>query len=247
MVTTDYAAGLPTASTWYRIDDTGSDESTPNCNGNCTGAIAGAELLVNGCQSFLDRNLRDIHARGNCTVTCTLAGAKQDLGLFLAQREFASGLFAGEIADFFQHAIKQFRAELATSVARVTNGRDQLVAWCALEQITVGSGFQCLGDVRLVSIGCQHDNRALELLFSQAPDGNERLEALAATCRVTNVASRRVLEKCGFQWTGAGLCRVRALRASVPSDRFRLDRRTWASLRAWGKTRLPVRKKVVRG
>ena len=35
------------------------------------------------------------------------------------------------------------------------------------------------------------------------------LEALAASCRVTNVASRRVLEKCGFQWTGAGLCRVR--------------------------------------
>jgi RimJ/RimL family protein N-acetyltransferase len=73
------------------------------------------------------------------------------------------------------------------------------------------------------------------------------LEALAASCRVTNVASRRVLEKCGFQWTGAGLCRVRALRSSVPSDRFRLDRKTWASLRAWGKTRLPVRRKVVRG
>jgi RimJ/RimL family protein N-acetyltransferase len=73
------------------------------------------------------------------------------------------------------------------------------------------------------------------------------LEALSASCRVTNVASRRVLEKCGFQWTGAGLCRVRALRSSVPSDRFRLERRTWAALRAWGKTRLPVRKKAVRG
>ena len=73
------------------------------------------------------------------------------------------------------------------------------------------------------------------------------LEALAASCRVTNVASRRVLEKCGFQWLGAGLCRVRALRSSVPSDRFRLDRRTWASLRAWGKTRLPSRRKATRG
>jgi len=72
------------------------------------------------------------------------------------------------------------------------------------------------------------------------------LEALAASCRVTNIPSRRVLEKCGFQWTGAGLCRVRALGASVPSDRFRLDRRTWVALRAWGKTRLPVRRKVVR-
>jgi RimJ/RimL family protein N-acetyltransferase len=72
------------------------------------------------------------------------------------------------------------------------------------------------------------------------------LDALAAACRVTNTASRRVLEKCGFQWTGAGLCRVRALGASVPSDRFRLDRRTWVALRAWGRTRLPVRKRAAR-
>jgi RimJ/RimL family protein N-acetyltransferase len=73
------------------------------------------------------------------------------------------------------------------------------------------------------------------------------LQALAASCRVTNVESRRVLEKCGFQWTGAGLCRVRALRSSVPSDRFRLDRRNWASLRAWGKTRLPMKRRSTRG
>jgi RimJ/RimL family protein N-acetyltransferase len=73
------------------------------------------------------------------------------------------------------------------------------------------------------------------------------LEALAASCRVTNTASRRVLEKCGFQWTGVGLLRVRALGASVPSDRFRLDRRTWVALRAWGRTRLPVRKRAARG
>jgi RimJ/RimL family protein N-acetyltransferase len=73
------------------------------------------------------------------------------------------------------------------------------------------------------------------------------LESLAASCRVTNTASRRVLEKCGFQWTGVGLLRVRALGASVPSDRFRLDRRTWVALRAWGRTRLPIRKRAARG
>jgi RimJ/RimL family protein N-acetyltransferase len=73
------------------------------------------------------------------------------------------------------------------------------------------------------------------------------LDALAASCRVTNSASRRVLEKCGFQWTGVGLLRVRTLGASVPSDRFRLDRRTWVALRAWGRTRLPVRKRAARG
>jgi RimJ/RimL family protein N-acetyltransferase len=59
-------------------------------------------------------------------------------------------------------------------------------------------------------------------------------EALQSAARVTNPASRRVLEKCGFQWTGAGLCRVRALSSSVPIDRFRLDRGLWASLKSWG-------------
>ena len=36
-------------------------------------------------------------------------------------------------------------------------------------------------------------------------------KALQSSVRVTNPASRRVLEKCGFQWTGVGLCRIRAL------------------------------------
>jgi hypothetical protein len=33
--------------------------------------------------------------------------------------------------------------------------------------------------------------------------------------------------------------RIRSLGASVPVDKFRLDRKTWASLRAWG--RLPLK------
>ncbi len=60
-------------------------------------------------------------------------------------------------------------------------------------------------------------------------------EALQSAARVTNPASRRVLEKCGFQWVGAGLLRIRALNSSAPIDRFRLDRRLWASLKSWGR------------
>jgi RimJ/RimL family protein N-acetyltransferase len=67
--------------------------------------------------------------------------------------------------------------------------------------------------------------------------GQYDYDALHSSARVTNPASRRVLEKCGFQWTGAGLGRVRALGSSVPVDRFRLDRRLWASLKSWGKTK----------
>ena len=62
-------------------------------------------------------------------------------------------------------------------------------------------------------------------------------EQLQAGARVTNPASRRVLEKCGFQWTGVGLCRIRAINSSAPIDRFRLERGIWSALKGWGKSK----------
>ena len=59
-------------------------------------------------------------------------------------------------------------------------------------------------------------------------------KALQSSVRVTNPGSRHVLEKCGFQWTGVGLCRIRALGSSVPVDRFRLERGIWTALKSWG-------------
>lgn len=60
-------------------------------------------------------------------------------------------------------------------------------------------------------------------------------EALHARARVTNPVSRRVLEKCGFQWTGVGLYRIRAINSSAPIDRFRLERGIWSALKGWGR------------
>jgi RimJ/RimL family protein N-acetyltransferase len=60
-------------------------------------------------------------------------------------------------------------------------------------------------------------------------------ERVAARARVSNPASRRVLEKCGFQWSGVSLIRIRALASSTPVDCFRLDRGLWAALKSWGK------------
>jgi RimJ/RimL family protein N-acetyltransferase len=68
----------------------------------------------------------------------------------------------------------------------------------------------------------------LEHAFSEL--GNELLHAGA---RVSNPASRRVLEKCGFEWTGVVLQRSRALNSSVPCDRFQLDRGRWNSIKSW--------------
>jgi RimJ/RimL family protein N-acetyltransferase len=60
-------------------------------------------------------------------------------------------------------------------------------------------------------------------------------EVLLSGARVSNPASRRVLEKCGFQWTGVQLTRIRAINSAAPTDRYRLDRRLWQSLRSWGR------------
>lgn len=63
--------------------------------------------------------------------------------------------------------------------------------------------------------------------------GDDAVREVHASARVTNVASRHVLEKCGFQQCGTGLIRSRAVGGAVPVDRFRLDRRTWLSILAW--------------
>lgn len=109
----------------------------------------------------------------------------------------------------------------ACGYAHADNGEPELGYWIGEPYWNAGFATEA---VRAV----------IDYAFAQAG-----LEAVTSRCRVVNGASRRVIEKCGFQWTGAGLLRVRSLKASVPVDRFRLDRRTWEALRAWGRSRLP--------
>lgn len=63
------------------------------------------------------------------------------------------------------------------------------------------------------------------------------IDAIDVRCRVVNVASRRVIQKCGFQFQGTGMSPCMALGAFVPVEWYRLDRRTWASLKSWGEGR----------
>jgi RimJ/RimL family protein N-acetyltransferase len=58
-------------------------------------------------------------------------------------------------------------------------------------------------------------------------------ECLISGARVANPASRNILEKCGFQWSGVELHRFEALGSSTPVDCFRLSRGVWASLKNW--------------
>ena len=59
------------------------------------------------------------------------------------------------------------------------------------------------------------------------------VEQLISGARVANPASRNILEKCGFQWSGVELHRFEALGSSTPVDCFRLSRGVWSSLKNW--------------
>jgi RimJ/RimL family protein N-acetyltransferase len=59
------------------------------------------------------------------------------------------------------------------------------------------------------------------------------IQRMISSARVLNPASRHVLEKCGFNWTGVELHRFLALGSSTPVDCFRLERSVWSSIRNW--------------
>lgn len=59
------------------------------------------------------------------------------------------------------------------------------------------------------------------------------IDCVCSSCRVINGASKRVLEKCGFQLRRTGILdTVSAGRVSV--EEYHLDRSTWTALKAWG-------------
>ncbi|WP_152046565.1 GNAT family N-acetyltransferase [Aureimonas psammosilenae] len=60
------------------------------------------------------------------------------------------------------------------------------------------------------------------------------LTCVLAGCRAINGRSRRVLEKCGFQYRGTSTFVSRAA-GRVSSEQFGLERRTWEALRSWGR------------
>lgn len=104
------------------------------------------------------------------------------------------------------------------------------------------------------AISCQHeaggDSTDLSLWLAQAywgrGYGTQACQALVdlmflqhdiatihATARVSSMASKRLLEKCGFQYCGTGMIRSAYYRGMIPIDRFKLERRIWQALRDW--------------
>lgn len=60
------------------------------------------------------------------------------------------------------------------------------------------------------------------------------IEQIDARCRVMNIPSRRVIQKCGFQFQATGMVASLSVGGMVPIEWYRLDRKTWVSLKSWG-------------
>jgi RimJ/RimL family protein N-acetyltransferase len=61
---------------------------------------------------------------------------------------------------------------------------------------------------------------------------NSEIDQLLVSCRVINEASRRVIHKCGFQYTGQGMMDSLAA-GRVATEHYALSRSTWIALRSW--------------
>jgi RimJ/RimL family protein N-acetyltransferase len=79
--------------------------------------------------------------------------------------------------------------------------------------------------------GCGYATEAAHALVDFAFEGL-KTERLHTRCRVSNSASRRVIEKCGFQFTGIGLLSSIAV-GQFSAEHFTLERRVWTSLKGW--------------
>jgi len=138
--------------------------------------------------------------------------------------------YRAEDAEHFVAAVNRQDGE-ATFV--FTLG-DEPVGVCGIELRESAAEIGCWLGVPFWGQG--HATEAVRAVIDHA-FGDLGHNALQAGARVSNPAARRVLEKCGFQWTGVGLYRIRAINSAAPLDRFRLDRGLWASLKTWGRVR----------
>lgn len=65
---------------------------------------------------------------------------------------------------------------------------------------------------------------------------DEEIEELVGHCGIGNYASRRILQKSGFQFLSTGISHCLAQNGQMPIEIYRLERAIWASLRNWPST-----------
>ncbi|MFC3073998.1 GNAT family N-acetyltransferase [Shinella pollutisoli] len=130
----------------------------------------------------------------------------------------------------------------------VRRTRDGAIGKCvyAITKADNGAFLGCCGiepqDERTVELGYwlgePYWNRGYATEAAQAVTDmvfrTRDVEQIDARCRVMNIASRRVIQKCGFQFQATGMVQSLAVGGMVPVEWYRLDRKTWVSLKSWG-------------
>jgi RimJ/RimL family protein N-acetyltransferase len=139
---------------------------------------------------------------------------------------------ADDAADFVR---RTKNGDIGKCVYAITNAENGAFIGCC--------GVEPHADGRTVEIGYWlgepywnkgYTTEACHALVDMVFRTRQDVDQIDARCRVMNVASRRVIQKCGFQFQGSGLAASLALGSNVPVEWYRLDRKTWMSLRSWG-------------
>ncbi|MGV8937786.1 MAG: GNAT family N-acetyltransferase [Allorhizobium sp.] len=138
---------------------------------------------------------------------------------------------AKDAADFVRRTKDGEIGKCVYAITKADNG--EFLGCCALEPHPGGETLE-LG----YWLGQPHWNQgfgteAAHALIDMAFRSRE-IAQIDARCRVTNLPSRRVIQKCGFQFQGSGMVGNLALGGMMPVEWYRLDRKTWMSLKSWG-------------
>lgn len=139
-----------------------------------------------------------------------------------------------DAADFVRRANEGVIGKCVYAITLADNGH--FLGCCGMEPVdqrTVEMGYWLGQPFWNKGYATEAAQVLIDMIFRTRPE----VAQIDARCRVTNVGSRRVIQKCGFQFQGTGMVPCQALGAMVPVEWFRLDRKTWISLRSWGGTR----------
>ena len=142
---------------------------------------------------------------------------------------------ARDAADFVRRTNAGEIGKCVYAITKADNG--EFLGCCALEPHVNDADTLEIG----YWLGEPHWNRgyateAAHALIDMAFRTRD-IAHIDARCRVTNIASRRVIQKCGFQFQGSGMVAILAMGGMMPVEWYRLDRKTWMSLKSWGEMR----------
>ena len=142
---------------------------------------------------------------------------------------------ARDAADFVRRTNAGEIGKCVYAITKAENG--EFLGCCALEPHATDNDTLEIG----YWLGEPHWNRgyateAAHALIDMAFRTRD-IAHIDARCRVTNIASRRVIQKCGFQFQGSGMVASLAMGGMMPVEWYRLDRKTWMSLKSWGEMR----------